>query len=274
VRMEHTFPNEGSNSGWLGLTSSGMGADLAQLLDRPARATTSRGTGGPWALYLFTAVGKGQAFRTPHGETGFADLTELGQAVTERPMVHPAGDTLAFALRRPGGVSGPLTCVVRVNMQVVADIADLHALGLPRGTDLCAYACMAYEDQQVTLSNEPFEADRRESGDGEGTAPFDGGQLGPVASAEDFVGRWNSRTNFLIAPHIAPTAAMRRFAFPPTEVIIDAMLGLDSTVAIPARQRRQSEYAEKDHNYLEAFRAMPQWLRVGSMLPDPSGLLR
>jgi hypothetical protein len=80
----------------------------------------------------------------------------------------------------------------------------------------------------------------------------------PVATAEDFVARWDSRRNFRFGAQCPPIAAMQRFEFPPTEAIIDAMLALDSTVAIPARRRHQSEYADKDHNHLEAFRAMPR----------------
>lgn len=80
----------------------------------------------------------------------------------------------------------------------------------------------------------------------------------PVSQAGEFVERWDSRVNFMFAPHCPPIAAMRRFAFPPTETIIDAMLALDTTVAIPARLRKHSEYAEKDHNHLEAFRSMPR----------------
>ena len=156
VCMGHTSPGGG---GWLGLTSPEMGADCATLVDRPARATTSRGVGGPWALYLFTAVGNGQVFCTPQGDTGFADLAELGHGVTERPMVDPAGDTLAFALHRPDGVTGRLVCVIRVNGKVVASIVDLHALGLPRGTALCLYASMAFAGQEVALQHVPPSSD-------------------------------------------------------------------------------------------------------------------
>jgi hypothetical protein len=61
---------------------------------------------------------------------------------------------------------------------------------------------------------------------------------------------------------------MRQFEFPPTEAIVDAMLALDSTVAIPARRREQTEYAEKDHNQLEHFRSLPrdEFLRVHTIV--------
>jgi hypothetical protein len=89
-----------------------------------------------------------------------------------------------------------------------------------------------------------------------------------VGTAQDFVESWDSRRNFLFAPDCPPIAQMRQFEFPPTEAIVDAMLALDSTVAIPARRREQTEYAEKDHNQLEHFRSLPrdEFLRVHTIV--------
>eukprot|EP01050_Picozoa_sp_SAG11_P018202 SAG11_NODE_2713_length_3052_cov_7.309854_2_plen_445_part_00 len=79
-----------------------------------------------------------------------------------------------------------------------------------------------------------------------------------VRTADDFTQQWDSRRNFLFSPECPPIATMRQFAFPPTEAIVDAMLGLDSTKAITAQRRWQTEYADDDHNQLERFRAMPR----------------
>lgn len=79
-----------------------------------------------------------------------------------------------------------------------------------------------------------------------------------VSTAEEFVQQWDSRRNFLFSPECPPIAAMKKFAFPPTEMIVDAMLSLDSTKAIPAQRRRQTEYADGDDQWLERFRAMPR----------------
>ena len=79
-----------------------------------------------------------------------------------------------------------------------------------------------------------------------------------VSTADEFVQQWDSRRNFLFSPECPPIAAMKQFDFPPTEMIVDAMLALDTTVAIAARRRQQTEYAGRDHNQLERFRAMPR----------------